>query len=272
MDKAGPQYWDHSWSGNETPDLVDPRAPGLDNFVQRRFHALFQTLLSGQPTRGRRLLEFGCARSTWLPYFATEFGFEVSGIDYSGPGCEQARTILKRANVPGEVTEGDFFAPPRSLEERFDVGVSFGVAEHFQDTAACIRAFSRFLKTGSRLLTVVPNMAGSLGLLQKFLSRAVFDIHVPLDAPLLTAAHERAGFEIVRGGYFLSTHFGVCNLNGVPENTRAWRVKRLTLTVLTRLSMGAWLCEERFEGLVDSLPTWVRRAFSPYVYCWAVKK
>jgi cyclopropane fatty-acyl-phospholipid synthase-like methyltransferase len=30
-----------------------------------------------------RLLEIGCARSAWLPYFAQEFGIDVSGLDYS---------------------------------------------------------------------------------------------------------------------------------------------------------------------------------------------
>jgi SAM-dependent methyltransferase len=272
MDKAGPEYWNQSWSASELPDLVDPRAPGLDNFVQRRFHALFEALLARQETRGKRLIEFGCARSTWLPYFAAEFGFDVSGIDYSQAGCEQARAILRRANLPGQVTRADFFTPPVELEARFDFGVSFGVAEHFQDTAACITAFSRFLRTGGRLLTVVPNMAGAGGLLQKLLSRAVFDIHVPLDAPLLIAAHERAGFEVERGGYFLSTHFGVCNLNGVPENTWMWRFKRLTLTLLTRLSMVAWLAEERLGSLAGTPLPWIQRIFSPYVYCWAVKK
>lgn len=272
MDKAGREYWDHSWSASQLPDLVDPRAPGLDNFVQRRFHGLFGALLSGQETRGKRLLEFGCARSTWLPYFATEFGLEVSGIDYSQAGCEQARAILRRANVPGEITRADFFTPPEELREQFDFGISFGVAEHFQDTAACIAAFARFLKPGGRLLTVVPNLAGSLGLVQKLLHRAVFDIHVPLDLPMLLAAHERAGLQAERGSYFLSTHFGVCNLNGLPENTATWRVKRLTLTLLTRLSMGVWLVEERLGSFADTPPTWVRRMFSPYVYCWAVKK
>lgn len=114
-------------------------------------------------------------------------------------------------------------------------------------------------------------MAGSVGLLQKLLSRAVFDIHVPLDAPLLLAAHERAGLRIERGGYLMRTHFGVCNLNGVPENTVAWRVKRLALTLLTRLSMVEWLAEEKLGSSAGPRPTWIQRTFSPYVYCWALK-
>ena len=114
-------------------------------------------------------------------------------------------------------------------------------------------------------------MAGSVGLLQKLLNRPVFDIHVPLDLPLLISAHERAGLVIEDAGYFLSTHFGVCNLNGVPEDTLTWRVKRFTLTLLTRLSMTVWLAEERL-GYTARLPVWIQRMFSPYVYCWAVKR
>jgi hypothetical protein len=56
--------------------------------------------VSGQEPRGNALLGFGCARSTWLPYFSD---------------------------------------PPRHLVERFDFGVSFGMAEHFEDTWRAVK-------------------------------------------------------------------------------------------------------------------------------------
>lgn len=52
-------------------------------------------------------LEIGCARSRWLPYFAKEFGFEVSGIDYSEVGSQQATQILFNEGVQGNIVFAD---------------------------------------------------------------------------------------------------------------------------------------------------------------------
>jgi len=89
------------------------------------------------------------------PYFAKEFGFKVYGIDYSEIGCKQAREVLSNTGVEGNVICAIFFSPPENLIDAFDVVVSFGVVEHFEDTAG-IAAFSRFLK---------PN-----GILQRYLT------------------------------------------------------------------------------------------------------
>ena len=117
----------------------------------------------------------------WLPYFAKEFAFEVYGIDYSEIGCQQAKQILEYEGVNGKIVCADFFSPPGSMLKAFDVVVSFGVLEHFEDTTACIAAFSKFLKPGGLLITNIPNLCGLNGLIQKMINRSIFDIHVPLD-------------------------------------------------------------------------------------------
>jgi len=53
--------------------------------------------------------------------------------------------------------------PPDHLLGAYDFGVSFGVAEHFEDTAECLAAFRRFLKPSGILFTAIPNLAGLLG-------------------------------------------------------------------------------------------------------------
>jgi 2-polyprenyl-3-methyl-5-hydroxy-6-metoxy-1,4-benzoquinol methylase len=52
--------------------------------------------------------------------------------------------MLRKAGVVGQVYCCDFFAPPGDLIGTFDVVISFGVAEHFQDTAECLRALRVF--------------------------------------------------------------------------------------------------------------------------------
>ncbi|HEY9720742.1 MAG TPA: hypothetical protein V6D47_01940, partial [Oscillatoriaceae cyanobacterium] len=112
QDKATQGYWKNLWDGRPCPTPVNPRTPGLGNFVERRYDALFRRAFEGQETQGARLVEFGCAGSQWLPYFALEFGCRVAGIDYTQNGCGQAEAVLARAGVEGEVFCRDFFDPP----------------------------------------------------------------------------------------------------------------------------------------------------------------
>ena len=147
-DKAGKSYWDRSWEKRSLANAVDPGGKGLNHYVDRKFHVFFRDTFAGMDTKEKRLLEIGCAGSSWLPYFAQQFGFKVCGLDYSELGCQQAGQILSEANVEGEVICADFFAPPSRLRNAFDVVVSFGVVEHFENTSACLQAIGEFLKPG----------------------------------------------------------------------------------------------------------------------------
>lgn len=178
-DKAGKDYWDANWA-SQNVHFVDPRDEGLSNVVNRRLHQVLSNVFSGTHTRKQRLLEVGCANSSWLPYFALHYGFSVTGLDYSPQGCEQERALLQIAGVQGEVVCADLYAPPQSLQGAFDVVFSLGVIEHFTDTAASVKALAAFLRPGGVLISVIPNMTGSVGLLQRLCDRAVYENHVPL--------------------------------------------------------------------------------------------
>ncbi len=98
-----------------------------------------------------------------FPHFGTESGFEVNGLDYSLVGCEQARAILAHACVPGRILYGDLFAPPNELLGSQEVVITFGVVQHFADTAGCVRALARLMKPSGTLITIIPNLTGVLG-------------------------------------------------------------------------------------------------------------
>jgi len=249
MDKAGREYWNNAWQGSAVPGPIDPVDPSPRNWVNRRFHREFRRLFGESPKPGLRLLELGCAQSRWLPYFAREFGFSITGLDYSPIGCEMARSVLAGSGVAGEIVCADFFAPPDVLRGAFDVVVSFGVAEHFDDTAACIRAFASFLKPGGLLFTNIPNMCGLVGSLQRLLNRPVYDIHQILDRAALRSAHEAAGLEVISCEYFIFNNFGVCSLNGLRSDGVSWFIKKSLTGALGRISMLAGFIEERTRDL-----------------------
>lgn len=264
-DKAGEAYWSSLWEDSALPPAIDPQRAGSDNYVVRRLHALFSNFFSGRHLHDAQLLEIGCARSAWLPYFVKQFGFRVVGIDYSEPGCRQAKAILHREQVDGEIMCVDFNFPPESLLENFDVVISFGVAEHFSDTAKCIAGFAQYLKPGGMLITLIPNMTELMGGLQRFLDRAVYDIHVPLDAQGLKRAHEQCGLQIFSCRYFMSTGFGVLNTAKLTGSDLSSRLKRHLGNNLSRVSKGIALLED----LTFQLPP--TQFLSPYIVCVAGK-
>lgn len=266
IDKAGKSYWDNVWIDSTLPLPVNPKETHLDNYVNVRFHEFFASLFPNDDSRGALLLEVGCAKSAWLPYFSQQFGFKVFGLDYSETGCRQSQEILSKAGVDGEIVCADFVSPPASMLDKFDVVVTFGVVEHFTDTRACLDALSRFLKPGGLLITNIPNMAGWVGGVEKRVNRPVYDIHVPLDAAALRQAHPQPGLKVLKCQYFLFTNFGVLNLNGLDLHSPAWKLKNILLKLLFHSSKFVWWC----EGFLGHFPP--NRLTSPYINCVAQKE
>jgi SAM-dependent methyltransferase len=260
-DKGGKRYWDNLWNSSEMPGGPEPSQPGLGNYVNYRFHEFFSRLFSNMETRNKRLLEIGCARSIWLPYFAKEFGFRICGIDYSEVGCDQTRQLLLREGVEGDVVCSNFFSPPLSMLQTFDIVVSFGVVEHFADTNGCIEALSRFLKPEGMLITNIPNLRGWVGWLQRILNPDVFDIHVPLSPEDLADIHRKNGFGVLSCDYFLLANFGVLNI----ENLREHPLLHWILPLRSWTNKLIWIFEKFIPFLMPN--AWS----SPYINCVALK-
>lgn len=258
IEKSTNAYWSELWSASDVPAAIDPTDRSLRNHVNIAFHNFFRGWLAGA-SAPRSLVELGAARSAWLPCFHKQYGLDVTGIDYSEVGCEQSRQVLAHSQVPGEVYCADVFAPPPDLMHRFDAAFSMGLVEHFSDTSACLRACASFVRPGGILITVIPNMRGAVGLLQRLLVRAVYDIHIPLTAADMAAAHAQAGLSVLECRYFLFLSFGVVNLDRIRGTGWGLFVAR----GLNALSMAVWWLERLGLRLP---PTWF---LSPYIVCVA---
>lgn len=239
IDLAGQSYWDGIWSHSNIPSPIDPRRNDLDNFANQALHAFLADALGQMPTHGKSLIEVGCARSRWLPYFAAEFGFSVSGLDYSSIGCEQAREILTRAGLhDARIYEGDLFNPPPVLIGSRDVVVSFGLVEHFADTAACVAALARLMTPQGVLITIIPNLAGLLGKIQRHLDRRIFDLHIPLTKLQLELAHKQAGLSVIHSAFVLGSNWAVLNVGSWPKRWPRTGFERM-ISWATHLSWSA---------------------------------
>ena len=265
-DLAGKEHWDESWIDSTIPCPIDPHDRGLDNYTNRYFHEYFSKIFSGLETQGLKLLEIGCARSAWLPYFAKEFSFQVYGIDYSEIGCQQARQVLSNVDFEGEIICANFFSPPQSMLGLFDVVVSFGVAEHFEDTNTCIEQFSKFLKPDGLLITIIPNLTGWLGFLQNAFNKDVYQIHIPINMQELKVAHIKANLEILDGRYFMSQSLALISLKGLDKGKIKTRLRTWTQLSLSRLAKLLWLVKDFVKPLPNTA------MLSPYIICTAQTK
>lgn len=263
-DKAGESYWDNAWQTAALPRLVVPDDMSLRNHVRRCFHTFLSGVMAGQ--RGQRVIEVGCANSVWLPYFASEHGCSVTGLDYSTTGCSSAQALLAAAGVEGKIFHGDVWAPPAELLGTFDLVFTYGLVEHFEPTEHILTALSKLLRPGGIMITIVPNMVGWVGKVQKHLNRQVFDIHVPIGLEDLQTAHQRAGLTPLQTDYLCSANFGTVNIDN-PTTYRLLRfAKKIALNTLVAMSALVWWIQ-------DHSPLRLRpnKLTSPYIACVARK-
>ncbi|MBL0941523.1 MAG: class I SAM-dependent methyltransferase [Alphaproteobacteria bacterium] len=253
IDKAGTSYWDTNWSHVDFPKQFDHTDTALDNYFNLELDKFFQRFL--QDKKGLSVLEIGCANSIWPIYFHKYFDAKVSGLDYSEVGCEKSRALLKHYEVPGNIYCADLFKPPADLLQKFDLVVSFGVVEHFENTAECLKSCAAFVKPGGALLTLIPNMPSIIGFIQKYVDRDIYDVHMPLTKQMFKKAHEQANLPLKEYGYFMSINLGVVN-SGVFSNNPFNKYLR---HVLSSISKICWI----FERCGVRIPK--NRFTSPYI-------
>lgn len=257
IDKAGKQHWEKVWTDRPLPSPIDPHNASVRNYASRRLHRFFVEVIGQISPPPHKIIELGCAESQWLPYFSREFGLEASGLDYLEMGCESCREIMRRAGLDTSgIVCADLFEPPPSLLGKFDVVYSSGLVEHFEDTAACVAACARFAKPGGTIVTLIPNMRGLPGFLQKTLNRPVFDKHVPLDLKALAEAHRRAGLHECISQYLVPFNFWVVNLNDWPH----W-ARKVTFAFGGGLTLALGVLHEM------GLPLRPNRITSPLIAC-----
>ncbi|MCZ6772525.1 MAG: class I SAM-dependent methyltransferase [Proteobacteria bacterium] len=238
------------------------QSTSLNDYLARAFDEYFSSVFSQwPPPKGATLIELGCGRSVWLPYFATSYGLSVSGVDYSESGCNQARALLARDGIQGDIRHGDIFSPTADMLNCYDLVTSFGLVEHFSDTVDCLRHCAAFAKPGGLIITIIPNMFGSNGLLTRLINRPVFDIHVAMDLATLQSAHADAGLVVLEARYLMPI-----NLNVVyPPPSYPIAVKKVINGLFSLISKSVWVLDRIGVGLPPT-PT-----FAPYLACVAKK-
>jgi SAM-dependent methyltransferase len=259
------KYWDGVWGRGASPKPLDPRDTSLDNFAKRRWHLYFQDTFRQIGAIGNRrpqkLIEVGCGGSIVLPYLGSEFGLDLAGLDYSPAGCRLSDAIHAAAKIPADIRQGDMFEPPNDFVGKFDIVYSRGLVEHFRPTEIALNALAKLCRPGGYLVTAIPNFAGFLGSIQKYVNRPIYRLHVPLSARDLRAAHIDCGLEVLDCRYLFTVNFSVVNFSG----REAIISESLGLRLAAGLTKTIWLLQEY------GLPEMPSKTLSPYIVCLAKK-
>src|SRR5206468_2653441 len=126
-----------------------------------------QTILRHHVRPGDRFLEIGCAPGKMLAWVAAVLKASVSGLDYSERGLATSRRLFKALNLAADFRCEDL-RQTTFPSASFDVVVSFGVIEHFDDPREVVGKHLDLVKAGGTALMTVPDYRGIYGRLQRY--------------------------------------------------------------------------------------------------------
>jgi 2-polyprenyl-3-methyl-5-hydroxy-6-metoxy-1,4-benzoquinol methylase len=136
-------------------DEWDNRTSDLDISIEHDmpFAEIFEAYLPKSTQMS--IIEVGSIPGNFLVYFHKAFGYKVNGIDFA----ENTRVFHETMKCNGikdyNFNKADFFN--HSIKEKFDVVVSFGFIEHFDDTKDVVSRHVELMKPGGYLVLTVPN-------------------------------------------------------------------------------------------------------------------
>lgn len=208
---------------------------------------------------GLKVIEIGSAPGNFLVEMSRRLGYEPYGIEYTENGADLNRRLFETNGLnPRQVYLEDFFSEDFHQQQagQFDLVMSRGFIEHFEDVPSVIERHLNLLAPGGTLLVSIPRFRGLNQVLMKFFYRENLDIHN-------LAIMEKSVFEKQFDTPLLEPVF--CDLFGTFNldlfTTQAGSPKRHILRFFSRMQTGLnllfWLCFGR-KGC-DT------RFFSPYL-------
>ena len=145
------QEFDSNWSQRKEASYNHWIKSNPQNQIQLAFRShwlLFQEMMQG--INYQSCLEVGCGRGSISSYFA-ENGFDSTLLDSSVSVLDTARKIFASNGHQAKFVHGDALDMPFE-NNSFDVVVSIGLLEHFQDIQKPIHEQFRVLRPGGMFL------------------------------------------------------------------------------------------------------------------------
>lgn len=164
------KFWNLYWENVQLPSTVD------QNFSFDR--CLSHTLLKRLQEVGSKgtVLEIGASPGKWLAWLAETGEYSVSAVEYSENGIDALQKNFQLLGIQADrLYLGDFFK--LEPDQSFDLVMSLGFIEHFDDPVSVIEQHLNWLKPDGILVLGVPNFNGIHGFFQKRLDISVWQAH-----------------------------------------------------------------------------------------------
>ena len=153
--RADERFWSRQWAETSLADLLAvAEVSAITRFLERHVQ------------RGRRVVEGGCGLGQYVAYFHRQ-GVRIVGVDYS-----DSALAAHRASFPeSDLCRADLTDLPFD-DQSFDVYISLGVIEHYDDCGRAILAEAqRVLADDGCLLLSTPYLNYSRRLLRTAIER-----------------------------------------------------------------------------------------------------
>ncbi|MBN7797786.1 class I SAM-dependent methyltransferase [Parahaliea mediterranea] len=201
------EQWENRWQAAGKPQFFMP----VNKPIFRERHRLFQKYLP--QGSGRRCLEVGAYPGTYLKYFNEFYDYEPWGVEYVEACARSAESNLRNLGVPATILAKDFFELEVSEspdEKGWDLTVSFGFVEHFEDARVPIAKHIELTKLGGYVVISIPNHSSLNGNVLKLTDAEKWAQHNLMSLEDLVCSVEQVGgVDILFSGYV--GHFGLWN-------------------------------------------------------------
>ncbi|MDT3402955.1 class I SAM-dependent methyltransferase [Mucilaginibacter terrae] len=171
------------------------------------FHQLFKKLLADKPIKSA--IELGGFPGYYAIFLKKYFGLETSLFDFyvHEPILKEVLAANQLTQQDVKVIEGDLykFEP----QEQYDLVLSCGLIEHFNDTKDIIARHLMFLKPGGTLFITLPNFTGVNGWVQRTYDMDNYNKHNidSMNPALLAEYCKQLGLKNVEAYYY--GHFSI---------------------------------------------------------------
>jgi SAM-dependent methyltransferase len=187
-------FWVKYWESKTDLSVIVP-----ENYL---FHRQLGNLVKREKVK--TAIELGGFPGYYAVFLKKYLKLDVTLLDYFVH--EPITNQLLEANglSKGEVSiiETDLFN--YQSEKQYDLVLSCGLIEHFNDTEDIINRHVNFLKPGGTLFITLPNFRSVNGWFQKTFDKENYDKHNIdcMDPAFLKAIVEKTGLKVVQASYF----------------------------------------------------------------------
>lgn len=161
LDQYLSAVWNQIWSGSNQINYVKLRLFKTADKIKKISEM-------GLNFTNKRVLDIGCGNGTTLLYLQKYFGIEGLGIDISNEAIKELRSSVKEGHLSFCV--GDHRDLRKVDSDQFDIVLSFGVMEHFDEYGLALAEARRVLKKDGKLVLIQPHLL-SFGIIQEYCLR-----------------------------------------------------------------------------------------------------